>query len=136
MSKLNDRTFLTLGSFPVLDLNGKGADATVSGVTSVSLYATRFGCPDRDGKTEWAFEAKFHRDILKCEFNRLESVITVCESVLISDLNEFISAFAHFAHNLNETTLVHRCGFFALKLDNLTREDIRASLFMNYRITQ
>ena len=136
MTKLNDYTFVTLGSFPVLNLNGEGADATIGEVESVSLTATRFGCPDGDGKTEWAFEAKFHPDILKCEFDRIESVITICESVLISDLNEFISGFVHFAHNMNETSLARRLGYFALKVDNLTREDLRSMLLVNYGISE
>lgn len=136
MTKISDYTFITLGSFPVLNLNGEGADATISKVESVSLHATRFGSADSDGKTEYLLEAEFRTDILKSEFNRMESVINVRESVLVSDLNEFISAFAHFAHNLNETTLANRCGFFALKVDNLTREDIRASLLVNYGINE
>lgn len=136
MTKLNEYTFITLGSFPVLNFNGEGADATISGVESVSLCATRFSSPDNEGEIEWCFEAKYHRDILKSEFDRLESVITVYESVLVSDLNEFVFAFAHLAHNLNNTTLANRCGYFALKVDNLTREDIRSSLLVNYGISE
>lgn len=136
MTKISDYTFITLGSFPVLNLNGEGADATIGEVESVSLHATRFGSADSNGETEYLLEAEFRTDILKSEFNRMESVINVRESVLVSDLNEFVSAFAHFAHNLNETTLARRCGFFALKVDNLTREDIRASLLVNYGISE
>lgn len=136
MCKLNDRDFITLGSFPVLNLNGEGADATIKTVESVSLIAERLGDTDNNGQTEWAFEAHYHTNLLNNEYDRIEPNIRLYEVVLISDLNEFISAFAHFVHNVNNTSLATRLGFFTLKADNLTREEVRASLLVHYQIDE
>lgn len=134
MCKLSNRSFITLGSFPVLCLNGEGADTTVGGVESVSIYAELMGV--YNGEMEWAFEAHYHRDILADNFDQMNSTVKVYESVIISNLDEFISAFTHFVHNVNETTISRRLGYYALKLYSFTRADIRAMLLVNYGISE
>lgn len=136
MCKFTEYTNVTLGLFPVLNLNGEGADATISMVDGVSLIAERMSEPNAMGATEWAFNAIYHPNVLHSEFDRMESGISVQESVIVFNLDEFVFAFTHFIHNINKTTLADRLGLYALKIDNLTREDIRAMLLVHYMINE
>lgn len=134
MCKLSNKDFVTLGSFPVLCLNGEGVDATVGGVESASVYAELMGV--HDGEMEWAFNVHYHPDILKAAFDQFGSSVMVYESVIVSDINEFISALAHFIHNVNNTTLATRLGYYVLNISNLTRSDIRSVLLVNYGVSE
>lgn len=136
MFKFIDYTHVSLGLFPVINLNGEGADSTLGSVDGVSIITERLTDPNAAGMTEWIFEAVYIEREVRPEYDRVESYVHIRENVLVFNYDEFISALTRFVNGVNQTTLANRCGFYALKLNNLTREDIRASLFMNYRITQ
>lgn len=136
MCKFTDYTDVTLGMFPVINLNGEGADSTIGNVDGVSIIAERLTEPNAGGMTEWIFEAFYLERKVRPEYDRVESVIRIRENVLAFTFDELVSALTRFINGINQTTLANRCGFYALKLNNITCEDIRASLFANYRITQ
>lgn len=137
MCKLSDFNTITTGIYKVLNLNGEGADATISRVDGVSILATQV-CDDFgecDG-VEWTFEAIYHDDPLASCYGRCESAIRVQESVITSDFNEFVSEFTRFINGINDTSLATRLGFYALSVYGMTEADVRSLLLVNYGVTE
>lgn len=135
MCKFTDYTDVSLGLFHVLNFNGEGADTTICDIDGVCVSAERLSDTSASGKTEWIFEATYVNDV-RAEFDKTDAVIIIRKNVLVFNFNEFVFNLTQFVNEINSTTIATRLGLFALKTDGITREDVRSSLFVDYRITQ